>query len=148
MVSVKKLAENMQIPAGKQFDNEATNLFKAQHENVVKLLGFCGQSTKKMVERNGRFSIVEKDEFLLCYEHVPKGSLRCYLSGMIALFNILCLINKFLFSVYNNFHGHITCFYYARELLQCILCIDSAGTGQMRWAIMCKTDVSLLVDKD
>lgn len=97
MVSVKKLAENMQIPAGRQFHSEATNLFVAQHQNIVKLLGFCGQSTKKMVKRNGRFILVDKDEFVLCYEHVPRGSLRHYLSGMIALFNYLAYMFYLIF---------------------------------------------------
>lgn len=97
MVSVKKLAENMQIPAGRQFHSEATNLFVAQHQNIVKLLGFCGQSTKKTVKRNGRIILVDKDEFVLCYEHVPRGSLRHYLSGMIALFNYLAYMFYLIF---------------------------------------------------
>ncbi|XP_066339867.1 cysteine-rich receptor-like protein kinase 26 isoform X1 [Miscanthus floridulus] len=80
VVCVKKLAENLQIPAGRQFDNEATNLLVAQHENIVKLLGFCRQITKKVVEHNARFILVDKDECVLCYEHVPRGSLRDYLS--------------------------------------------------------------------
>jgi len=87
VVCVKKLAENLQIPAGKQFDNEATNLLVAQHENIVKLLGFCRKITKKVVEHNARFILVDKDECVLCYEHVPRGSLHDYLSGMAALLN-------------------------------------------------------------
>lgn len=80
MVTVKKLAAHVQVPAGKKFLNTATNLMAVQHDNIVRLISCCSESKKKVMEHKGRFILVDLDECVLCYEFVPKGSLHDYLS--------------------------------------------------------------------
>ncbi|XP_066339860.1 cysteine-rich receptor-like protein kinase 44 [Miscanthus floridulus] len=78
MIAVKKLGENCPV-ADKTFSNEVCNLMAAQHENIVKLVGYCHESQKKVVQHNGRYIIVDIAEIFLCYEYLPKGSLDNYL---------------------------------------------------------------------
>lgn len=80
VVTVKKLMGHIQMPQGKKFLNMATYLMAVEHGNIVKLLSCCSETKKKVVPHSGRFIIVDTDEFVLCYEFVPKGSLREYLS--------------------------------------------------------------------
>jgi len=87
MIAVKKLGENCPV-ADKTFSNEVCNLMAAQHENIVKLVGYCHESQKKVVQHNGRYIIVDIAEIFLCYEYLPKGSLDNYLFGMYMYYNI------------------------------------------------------------
>ncbi|OEL15078.1 putative receptor-like protein kinase [Dichanthelium oligosanthes] len=75
VIAVKKLRENSPIAQDKTFKNEVGNLMAAQHENIVKLVGFCHETHKKVVEHSGKYIIVDVAEILLCYEYLPKGSL-------------------------------------------------------------------------
>ncbi|XP_066333728.1 cysteine-rich receptor-like protein kinase 44 [Miscanthus floridulus] len=79
MIVVKKLGENCPVAHDKTFSNEVCNLMAAQHENIVKLVGYCHESHKKVVQHNGRYIIVDIAEVFLCYEYLPKGSLDKYL---------------------------------------------------------------------
>ncbi|CAO2152378.1 unnamed protein product [Urochloa humidicola] len=79
VIAVKKLGENSPVEHEKTFNNEVGNLMAVQHENVVKLVGFCYESQKKVVQHNGRYIIVDIAEISLCYEYLPKGSLEKYL---------------------------------------------------------------------
>lgn len=81
MIAVKKLHDNSPVASKTVFLREATNLMVLHHENIVKLLSCCHEATKKMLEHNGKYILVDIDEFVLCYEYVPKGSLADYLSG-------------------------------------------------------------------
>jgi serine/threonine protein kinase len=47
-----------------------------QHENVVKLVGYCHEGQKKVVQNNGRYIVADIVESLLCYEYLAKGSLQ------------------------------------------------------------------------
>jgi disease resistance protein RPM1 len=88
MIAVKKLGENCPVAHDKTFSNEVCNLMAAQHENIVKLVGYCHESQKKVVQHNGRYIIVDIAEVFLCYEYLPMGSLDKYLFGMYMYYNI------------------------------------------------------------
>ncbi|OEL32052.1 Cysteine-rich receptor-like protein kinase 8 [Dichanthelium oligosanthes] len=75
MIAVKKLADNSPVAPEKQFQNEVVNLMAVQHENIVKLVGYCHQAQKKVIEHNGRYILVDVVESLLCYEYAPNGNL-------------------------------------------------------------------------
>ena len=47
-----------------------------QHENVVKFVGYCHESQKKVVQNNGRYIVADIVESVLCYEYLPGGALR------------------------------------------------------------------------
>ncbi|KAL6875613.1 hypothetical protein ACP4OV_013126 [Aristida adscensionis] len=79
VIAVKLLGENSPVSHEKTFHNEVGNLMAAQHENIVKLVGYCHESQKKVVEHNGKYIIVDITETLLCYEFLPKGSLDKYI---------------------------------------------------------------------
>ncbi|XP_066336997.1 uncharacterized protein [Miscanthus floridulus] len=80
VIAVKKLAGNDIVPARKHFRNEAINLMAVQHQNILKLLSCCSEAKKEVVEHNGKYIVVEMDQYVLCYEYAPKGSLHDYLS--------------------------------------------------------------------
>ncbi|WVZ53195.1 hypothetical protein U9M48_004169 [Paspalum notatum var. saurae] len=80
VIAVKKLAGNTIVPAGQQFKKEATNLIVVRHENIQKLLSYCSEAIKNVVEHKGKYILVDTDECILCYEYAPKGSLREYLA--------------------------------------------------------------------
>ncbi|KAL6868111.1 hypothetical protein ACP4OV_014956 [Aristida adscensionis] len=74
-IAVKKLQENSPVAPEKQFKNEVGNLMAIQHGNIVKLVGFCHELQKKVIEHSGRYIIVDVVESLLCYEYASNGSL-------------------------------------------------------------------------
>jgi serine/threonine protein kinase len=76
---VEKLMGN--VPEDR-FRNEVANHMAIQHENIVRLIGYCYEHTNKVVQDNGRYVIMENSESLLCYEYLPKGSLHNYIYGM------------------------------------------------------------------
>jgi hypothetical protein len=78
---VKRLADNAPAPE-KQFQNEVINLMAVQHENIVKLFGYCHATQKKVIEHGGRYILVDVVESLLCYEYCPKGNLDKCIFGM------------------------------------------------------------------
>ncbi|EMS66816.1 Putative cysteine-rich receptor-like protein kinase 20 [Triticum urartu] len=77
-IAVKKLAENTPIARDKVFTNEVQNIMALQlhHENVVKLVGYCHEAQKKVVQNNGRYIVADIVESLLCYEYLPQGNLQ------------------------------------------------------------------------
>ncbi|KAF7013098.1 unnamed protein product [Triticum aestivum] len=80
-IAVKKLAENSPLPRDKAFNNEVQNIMALHHENVVKLVGYCHESQKKVVQNNGRYIVADIVESVLCYEYLPGGSLKKNLFG-------------------------------------------------------------------
>ena len=81
MIVVKKLAENSPIARDKAFFNEVQNIMALQHDNIVKLVGFCHEGQKKIVQKEGRYIVADIYESLLCYEYLPMGSLHKNLFG-------------------------------------------------------------------
>jgi len=82
VIAVKKLHEDAPIPAGKTFSKEVHHVLPLRHENIVQLVGFCNEATKKLVQMEGRYIQADIAECLLCYEYLPNGSLDHYLFGM------------------------------------------------------------------
>ncbi|VAI91842.1 unnamed protein product [Triticum turgidum subsp. durum] len=76
MIVVKKLAENSPIARDKTFSNEVQNIMALRHGNIVKLVGFCHEGQKKIVQKEGRYILADIYESLLCYEYLPMGSLH------------------------------------------------------------------------
>ncbi|KAM0909161.1 hypothetical protein ACQ4PT_014981 [Festuca glaucescens] len=76
MIAVKKLAENSPLARDRAFTNEVQHLMCLQNENIVKLVAFCHEGQKKVVQNNGRYIVADIYESVLCYEYLPMGSLR------------------------------------------------------------------------
>ncbi|XP_066361555.1 receptor like protein kinase S.2-like, partial [Miscanthus floridulus] len=81
VILVKKIGENSLLPPRKQFESEVNNLMVFMHENIVRLLGYCHEAQKKVIQHNGRYILVEVVERYLCYEYVQNGSLGKYIFG-------------------------------------------------------------------
>ncbi|KAM0904997.1 hypothetical protein ACQ4PT_017640 [Festuca glaucescens] len=81
MIAVKKLVENAPIAHDKAFKNEVQNIMAVQNENVVKLVGYCYEGQKKVVQNNGRYIVADVLEISLCYEYLTMGSLQKNLFG-------------------------------------------------------------------
>lgn len=79
VVAVKKLLVIPGFIQDKQFQNEVGNLIALNHRNIVKLISYCYEIRRKVVEDNGRHVFMDMAEKLLCYEYLPKGSLDKYL---------------------------------------------------------------------
>jgi pyruvate dehydrogenase phosphatase len=62
--------------------NECINLMRVQHQNIVRLIGYCYKIEKRVGEYNGKLVFADDEERLLCFEYLQGGSLDGYLSGM------------------------------------------------------------------
>ncbi|XP_062197398.1 probable serine/threonine-protein kinase PBL12 isoform X2 [Phragmites australis] len=81
IVAVKRLLVVSQTNQDKQFMNEVCSLIDLNHRNIVKLIGYCYEIRRKLVESHGRYVFADTTERLLCYEYLPRGSLDMYLYG-------------------------------------------------------------------
>ncbi|OEL12680.1 hypothetical protein BAE44_0026301 [Dichanthelium oligosanthes] len=79
MIAVKKLYP-LRYDV-QHFRHVVINLMAIQHENIVKLLGFCHETENHLERINGRFIIAESVCRLICYEYAPNGNLGNHLSG-------------------------------------------------------------------
>jgi disease resistance protein RPM1 len=66
----------------KQFTIGFGNLMAMQYQNIVRLLGYCHEPQKKVIEHSGRYIIVDVVESMLYYEYVPNGNLDKYIFSM------------------------------------------------------------------
>uniref|UniRef100_A0A0D9XQG7 non-specific serine/threonine protein kinase n=2 Tax=Leersia perrieri TaxID=77586 RepID=A0A0D9XQG7_9ORYZ len=81
-VAVKKLLDSVtEVNQDKQFQNEAGILTDLNHTNIVKLIGYCYETRKEVVEKNRKFFFEKISKKLLCYEYLPTGSLDKYIYG-------------------------------------------------------------------
>ena len=65
----------------KEFKNEFSNLRKVQHENVVKLVGFCYESKSHFFEKGGKEFWAPFTERILCFEFMQGGTLDKHIAG-------------------------------------------------------------------
>jgi len=80
-IAIKKLHENAPMPADRTFKKEVQNILALKHENLVQLVGYCSETSKKLVQFENRYIQADITESLLCYEYLPKGSLAENLFG-------------------------------------------------------------------
>jgi len=57
---VKKLSDNAPVAPEKQFTIRVGNLMAMQHQNIVRLLGYCHEPQKKVIGNSGRYIIVDR----------------------------------------------------------------------------------------
>uniref|UniRef100_A0ACD5Y918 Uncharacterized protein n=1 Tax=Avena sativa TaxID=4498 RepID=A0ACD5Y918_AVESA len=62
----------------KQFHNECTNLMRVQHQNIVRLVGYCYETRRQCVEYDGKYVFAEENERALCFEYLEGGILEKY----------------------------------------------------------------------
>ncbi|WVZ50800.1 hypothetical protein U9M48_002022 [Paspalum notatum var. saurae] len=76
-----KLLDTRQGFDDDQYKNELRNHMKVQHPNIVRLVGYCNDETKKYIESNDGDSDFGKQIYrVLCFEYVPGGSLDKHIS--------------------------------------------------------------------
>jgi disease resistance protein RPM1 len=80
---VKRIGSGSPVTPDKQFQNEVGNLMAVRHDNIVKLVGYCYEMKKTVVEHNGRYILADTVESLLCYEYMKMRSLDNHIFGMI-----------------------------------------------------------------
>lgn len=79
VIAVKKLYNQPGlVEAG--FKNELLNLMRAQHQNIIRLVGYCYEIRDKVVEYQGRFVVADEQEIALCLEYMQGGTLEELLS--------------------------------------------------------------------
>ncbi|VAI92585.1 unnamed protein product [Triticum turgidum subsp. durum] len=80
-IAVKKLKYMPpEHDSNKQFENECTNLMGVQHQNIVRLVGYCHETRREYVEHGGKYVWAEVDERVLCFEYLQGGSLDKHVS--------------------------------------------------------------------
>ncbi|KAF8776567.1 hypothetical protein HU200_003285 [Digitaria exilis] len=80
MIAVKKLKWTITGIQDKHYENEVRHLMSLKHRNNVRLVGYCSETEKELVQHNGKYVYAEKPERLLCLEYLPKGNLCNYIS--------------------------------------------------------------------
>ncbi|VAI26639.1 probable serine/threonine-protein kinase PBL6 [Triticum dicoccoides] len=81
-IAVKKLylMPYLGVAYSKQFDNELLNLMSVQHQNIIKLIGYCYEVYNKVTLLEERYIYVESEQRFLCFEYMRRGSLDKHLS--------------------------------------------------------------------
>uniref|UniRef100_A0A8R7V2E2 Protein kinase domain-containing protein n=1 Tax=Triticum urartu TaxID=4572 RepID=A0A8R7V2E2_TRIUA len=79
-VAVKKLRQMLWID-DEQFKNELNNLMRVQHNNIVRLVGYCHHTSQIFVEYKGKHVSASIVERAICLEYVQGGSLDNQLSA-------------------------------------------------------------------
>lgn len=82
IVAVKKIVPSLPGVQEKQFQNEVFHLMKLKHPNIVQFLGYCYEVQNICVEHNGKYLFAEMPQRLLCFDYLPSGSLKEYISGI------------------------------------------------------------------
>ncbi|XP_045084037.1 cysteine-rich receptor-like protein kinase 44 [Aegilops tauschii subsp. strangulata] len=78
-IAVKKL---FPVPGlnDEAFENEFRNLKKVQHENIIRMIGYCYEIAHKDVEYEGKLVFSAVIERALCFEYMKGGSLAKHIS--------------------------------------------------------------------
>ena len=69
-----------------EFKNEFDNLKMVQHENTIRLVGYCHHIEQVPAEHNGEHVSARVEERALCSEYLQGGSLDKHLSSMNMLY--------------------------------------------------------------
>lgn len=110
MIAVKRLRQ-LQGLDNKEFENEFRNVSKVNHENVVKLLGYCHASRRKFVKYDGEDFFATEMERIFCFEYMQGGSLDKHITGTmisealyITLFlaYVICIFVCFIFHIFRR----------------------------------------------
>uniref|UniRef100_M8BK06 non-specific serine/threonine protein kinase n=1 Tax=Aegilops tauschii TaxID=37682 RepID=M8BK06_AEGTA len=64
----------------KQFMNEFNNLMRAQHPNIIRLVGYCYGLGHERFKYNGEYIFARVQERILCFEYLQGGSLDKHIS--------------------------------------------------------------------
>ena len=91
MIAVKRLKQILG-EQDKQFKNEFNHLAKLNHDNIVKLIGYCDDTKVRPVydDYQQKYVIAEEQEKLLCYEYLSNGSLDNIIFSKMALYTSTC----------------------------------------------------------
>ncbi|CAN6363380.1 unnamed protein product [Urochloa humidicola] len=79
VIAVKKLFQQQGLD-DVQFEKEFNNLMRVQHQNIIRLVGYCYETRHKHIEVNGKYHFAEIAERALCFEYLQHGSLTKHLS--------------------------------------------------------------------
>ncbi|VAH99809.1 unnamed protein product [Triticum turgidum subsp. durum] len=77
-----------------QFKNEVNNLMRVQHENIVRLVGYCYHTSQIFVEYKGKHVSASVVERAICFEYMQGGSLHDQLSSEAAGNNAVPFIGR------------------------------------------------------
>lgn len=83
-IAVKKLHQ-MHGLDDQQFKNEFSHLTKVQHQNIVRLVGYCNEERVVPANINGEYYLCKMIFRILCFEYLQNGSLDKHLSGTVVL---------------------------------------------------------------
>ncbi|XP_044379821.1 putative disease resistance protein RGA3 isoform X2 [Triticum aestivum] len=78
-VAVKRMLNTYEYE--KEYVREVECLMMVKHKNVVRFLGYCADTQGSMLKYEGKLVLADVRQRLLCFEFVPKGSLRKYITG-------------------------------------------------------------------
>ncbi|KAF8726365.1 hypothetical protein HU200_019827 [Digitaria exilis] len=78
VVAVKKQS-NLSMDE-KEYIQEVRCLLRVQHKNIIRFLGYCADTQGKMWDHGGKLVMADVRERLLCFEYVPNGTLKDYIT--------------------------------------------------------------------
>ena len=76
-----KIFHSMPEHGNGHFEKEFYNLANLQHQNIVRLVGFCHETRRELWPHNGTMVLAEVTKSALCFEFMENGSLNSYLFG-------------------------------------------------------------------
>ncbi|XP_066341147.1 probable receptor-like protein kinase At5g18500 [Miscanthus floridulus] len=88
IVAVKKLSNNIDLDE-EGFQRELGSLMKVKHMNIIRFLGYCGDTQQEVLTHQGKHILAEERRRLLCFEFLPEGSLRKHITGTFISISIL-----------------------------------------------------------
>ena len=86
-----KLLHDMPALDDEQFKREFNNLMSLEHDNIVRLVGYCDETRKECAEYKGRMVVADRIHRALCFEYAHNGSLHDNLFGMISWYSTYIL---------------------------------------------------------
>ncbi|KAJ1264536.1 hypothetical protein BS78_08G008700 [Paspalum vaginatum] len=78
-IAIKKLFPIHGFDA-EEFENEFNSLMNVSHENIIRLIGYCCETTNQPTKHNGKFVFAEVTKRCLCFEYMQGGNLDKHIS--------------------------------------------------------------------